>query len=108
MDRDPPVQPGTAFPRWPKRLGYQYLERYIALDAPVFVLGEVLRLPGEGADSRVWAIRGAKGRPFIISALSPEDYVAYPRAGARNGLMDGVAAAVFGVALIVIGWILLG
>ncbi len=83
-------------------LGFQ---RYIALDAPVFVLGEVRRLPGEGADRRVWAMRGAKGWPFIVSALAPEDYVAYQRAGARHGLMAGGAAAVFGAALI--GWILL-
>jgi hypothetical protein len=106
MDRDPPVQSGTAFPRWPKVRGYRYFERYIALDAPVFVLGEVLRLPGEEADRRVWAMRRAKGRPFIISALAPEDYVAYQRAGTRNGLMAGGAAAAFGAALI--GWVLLG
>ena len=87
-----PVLPGDADVPNPvrDRMGWHFLERYIDLDVPVFVLGQVMRLPGAGPGRRLWAIGPAPGRPFVVATLPPAEFVATETAGARRGLFAGL------------------
>jgi uncharacterized membrane protein len=82
-----------------KTLGYSYKERMIPNGAKLYVLGEVSDRRGELSIVKP----SEKGKQFIVSTKSEEELVKSADSSAQWQLIGGIASAVIGVILIILG-----
>jgi len=99
FEADPPSGFSYSYGADSKTLGYSYKEKIIPQGAKLYVLGEVSDRRGKLSIVKP----SEKGKHFIVSTKSEEELVKSAENSATWQLYGGIASAVIGAILIVLG-----